>query len=259
MSVRRIWTLFLRYFYTTRDPARITEFLCWPVIDIGFFGLIAVWSGTLTQNTHIVNMFVTALVLWQVIYRANFEICFNVSDEFLDRNLMNIIASPMRKSEWIIAMMLNGLFKILFTLLFGALIGFLFFGVNVFAIGWWLLPFVLLCLVSGWIVGFFGGALVIYSGAKLQSLPWVVIMIMAIISAVFYPVSILNSTLAWIAKSLPMSYIFESMRQLLTTHSVSSHYWYLSTFLSIVYLAVAIKFFLFMFERRLRRGLARLS
>lgn len=259
MSGRRIWTVVLRYFYVTRDPVRIVEFLFWPIIDIGFFGLIAKWGGSFASTPDLVRIFVTALVLWQVIYRANFEICLNVSDEFLDRNLMNLIASPLRKSEWILAMMLSGLLKIAFTLVFGAFLGWFFFDVNVFSIGWTLIPFVLLCLVSGWIIGFFGGGIVIYSGAKLQSLPWVIVMTVAIFSAVFYPISILNPTVALISKSLPMSYIFEGMRELLTSQSISPYYWYLGTLLSIVYLAVAIKFFLFMFERRRNRGLARLS
>lgn len=259
MSFKRVWTIFLRYLYTTRDPARITEFLFWPVIDIGFFGLIALWSGQLSGQPHLVRMFITALVLWQVIYRANFEICVNISDEFLDRNLMNLAASPLRKSEWVLGMMLSGLFKITFTLLFGSFVGWLFFRVNVFSIGPILIPFVALCLFSGWIIGFFGGAVVVKSGAKLQSLPWVVIMFVAIFSAIFYPVSILHPILGFVAQILPMSYIFEGMRELFTTNSISSRYWILGTLLSIVYLAVAIKFFLFMFERKRNRGLSRIS
>jgi len=48
------------------------------------------------------------------------------------------------------------------------------------------------------------------------------------------------------------------MREMLSLGSISNHYWIYGTILSIVYLGVAIKFFLFMFEKSRQRGLTRL-
>ncbi len=257
MSFQRIWALVLRYLYATRDPSRIAEFVFWPMIDIGYYGLIALWSGTLAHDPNIVRVFVVALVLWQVIYRSNYEVCVNLVDEFLDHNLANLVASPLKKREWVAAMMISGLVKIIFTLLFGAAIGYFFFQVNVFSMGFVLLPFVALCLISGWIIGFLGAAIVIYKGAKLQFLPWVVIMIAALFSSIFYPVSVLPTALRLFASALPMTYIFEGMRTLLTHGTIPPYYWIASVLLSLVYLGLAIKFFLFMFEKSRERGLSR--
>lgn len=259
MKWQRIWTVMLRYLYATRDSSRIIEFIFWPVIDIGFFGLIALWGGTLAKDPSLVVIFVTALVLWQIIYRSHFEICVNILDEFMDHNLINLLSSPLKKGEWIAAMMLSGLLKITFTLFFGATVGYLLFGVNVFAIGTALFPLVILCLLSGWVIGFFGAGLVIYKGSKLQQLPWVVIMLAAIFSNVFYPVTVLHPVFRVISLSLPMSYIFEGMRALLTGTLLSTPYWTIGTVLSVIYLTISIKFFLLMFERGRNRGLSRIS
>ncbi len=248
----------LRYLYTSRDSTRITEFFFWPMIDIGFFGLIATWTGQLSNQQELVSIFVTALVLWQIVYRANFEICVNMNDEFLDQNLVNIVASPLKKGEWVIAMMLSGVLKIIFTLLFGALIAYLFFSINIFAIGLILWPLILLCLVSGWMIGFFAAGIVIRKGSRLQSLPWVITMSACIFSSVFYPLSVIPLWMRRISEALPMSYIFEAIRSFFLTGSISPHYWYLSTSLSIIYLGVAIKFFLIMFEKSLNRGFSKL-
>lgn len=257
MSLQRIWAVVLRYLYATRDPSRIAEFVFWPMIDIGFYGLIALWSGSIAKDPDVVRIFIAALVLWQIIYRGNYEVCVNLVDEFLDQNLANVVASPLKKREWIVAMMTSGFIKIIFTLLFGALVGYFFFGVNVFSLGYALYPLVFLCLVSGWIIGFFGAGVVIYKGAKLQFLPWVVIMIAALFSSIFYPLSVLPHSLRYIAVALPMSYIFEGMRELFTYGHMSAYFWIASSILSFVYLAIAIKFFLFMFEKSRQRGLSR--
>lgn len=257
MSWRRIWALILRYLYATRDPSRIIEFIFWPMIDIGFYGLIALWGGALSNNPNLIQMFVTALVLWQIMYRGNFEVCVNVMDEFLDHNMINLVASPLRNTEWVVSMLLSGVFKIIFTLFFGAAIGWLFFKVNVFSIGFMLYPFVGLCLLSGWIIGFAGAGILILRGPKLQQLPWVVIMIGALFSAIFYPVEILPPWMQWIAYSFPMSYIFQGMRFLLIEKTIPWNQLIISSILSFLYLTISIKFFFYMFERSRLHGFKR--
>lgn len=259
MHFYRIWAVVLRYLYATRDPTRIIEFTLWPMIDIGFMGLIAFWSGQLANEPNLVSIFVTALVLWQIIYRAHYEICVNVLDEFLEHNLLNFVASPLKNSEWIAAMMLGGIIKMVFTLFFGAFVGWIFFNINVFSMGCYLYPLVLLCLCSGWIIGFFGAGLIIYRGTKLQQLPWVLIMIVAIFSSVFYPSEVLPIPLRFIAQILPMSYIFQAIRDLLVKGHCSIYLLLISVLLNFFYLILAIKFFLFMFKRSKLRGFHRLS
>lgn len=258
MKLGRIYTIFLRYLYTTRDPTRIAEFIIWPMIDVGFFGMIALWSGSLTNDSKLLQNFISALILWQVIYRSHFEICVNVLDEFRERNLINLVTTPLKKSEWVSGLMLSGLLKITFTLLFGALLGLIYFNINIFSMGFVIFPFALLCLISGWIIGFFSAGIVVCKGSKLMQLPWIVIMTAAIFSNTLFPVALFPPVLKYISLSMPMSYIFEGMREMLASTTVSGYYWIMATTLSIVYLAVAIKFFLTMFERSRNRGLTRL-
>lgn len=259
MSFERIWAVVLRYLYATRDPSRITEFIFWPMIDIGFLGLMAFWVGNLSGIPTIVTKIVTGLVLWQLIYRANYEICVNIMDEFWESNLLNLLSTPLTKTEWVMAMMLSGLLKISFTFLFGAAVGWMFFSVNIFSVGWTLVPFVFLCLFSGWMTGFLGASLLIFKGSKFGQLPWVTITLAALFSTIYYPIETLPTWMQFISLSLPMSYIFEGMREILSTGSISSYYLIMAFILSVVYLMLAIRCFLFMFEKSRQRGLGRLT
>lgn len=259
MKLSNIYACVLRYFYATRDHSRLFEFLFWPLIDIGWLGLIALWAGNMSDNEQVVRIFVMALVLWQVIYRSHYEVCFNVLDEVLDHNLVNMVASPLRKREWMVSMMISGLIKSIFTLLFGAFVGYLFFKVNLFSIGIALLPFTLLCVCSGWIVGFFSAGMIILKGAKLQQIPWVAIMLVAIFSAVYYPTELLPTYLQMISKAFPMSYIFEGLRELVTKGWLSTNYLWIAIFLSVIYLVISMIVFLWMFEKSRKRGLDRVT
>lgn len=259
MAFHRIWALVLRYLYATRDPSRQTEFLFWPMIDICFYGLIASWIGSSTPQAPILSMFMTSIVLWQIIYRSNYEICFNVIDEFWEQNVFNLVASPLKRSEWITAMMLTALIKLLFTLFYGAALAWLFFDINIFSLGWVLLPFIGLCILSGWSTGFFAAGILIYKGPKLQQLPWVTTTLAALFSTIYYPLAILPKWMQGVSLSIPMSYIFEGIRFLIQTNTLPLYYLLISSFLSIVYLSLAILFFVKMFAKSKQKGIPRLS
>lgn len=258
MSFRRIWAVVLRYLYASRDPSRIGEFIVWPMIDMGYLGLMATWFGSLSSNNHILTYFICALILWQIIYRANFEICFNILDEYWEQNLINFIASPLKPAEWVTAAMVSGLLKISFTLLFGAFIGWIFFQVNIFSLGWMLPLFVILCLLSGWIVGFIGAGIIIYKGSKYPQIPWVLITLVALFSSIYYPLKVLPHWMLPISQSLPMTYVFAGLRDWISTGVVSENYFIYSFILSAVYLVLSIAFFLYMYEKSRVRGFSRL-
>jgi ABC-2 type transport system permease protein len=259
MAFHRIWAVVLRYLYAIRDPSRLAEFVFWPIIDIGFYGFIASWFSSFQEIPNIVPIFVTGLVLWQVIYRANYEICVNVIDEFWEQNLYNMVATPLKPIEWALGMMLGSCIKMFFTLSFGSFVAWLFFGVNIFALGALLPILVVLCLFSGWITGFLAAGLLVYTGPKLNQLPWVTIAISGLFSTVYYPLSILPDWMQLIARSLPMTYIFETLREFLMTGVTPWFYLKKSALLCLFFLGITIAFFMFMFARSKKRGLPRLS
>lgn len=255
MNLSHILAMTHRYLYILRAPAKLLEYMIWPIIDIGFFGLIALWGGSLCNDTNLVLIFVTALILWTTIIRANIEIAFNIKEELVDQNLENLIASPLTKQEWVSAMMLTGIIKSVAITFIGAFFGNLFFNVNVFSIGFSLFPFLLLCILSGWIIGFISASIIIYKGVKLEFMAWILIMGIGIVSSIFYPKQVLPHTLQIIASSLPMTYIFEGMRSLLINHDLPWRLWITSFLLNLLYLYLSLKFFYLVLEKSRNRGI----
>src|SRR5581483_8050961 len=134
----RVWAVTLRYLHqSVRDLLMIADFVFWPLIDIVLWGMSSVWFEKAgVQIPHIVIITVSALVLWQIVYQANMDITNNLIDEFWSQNLVNIFGSPLTVNEWISAVMLLGLLRILLLVTFGSFLAWILYAFNIFALGW---------------------------------------------------------------------------------------------------------------------------
>ena len=78
-------------------------------------------------------------------------------------------------------------------------------------------------------------------------------------SAVFYPVAILPHWAQSISWTLPTTYVFEGMRQILNHQPFPYTFIFYSFILNILYLSFSIFLFKTMFEKSRKKGLARLE
>lgn len=257
MKMYRVWAIVVRHLYNfRRSYDRLADSLYWPVMDIIVWGLSSKWMQETSHSYDNMALIVlTGLVFWQIVWRSNYEITVNLLEEFWNQNLANIFSTPLQIGEWILAVMFIGLVKNFLTIIVGVGAVYLLYSLSILAVGWWLLPFFFLLLISGWFIGFFTAGLIVYYGQKIQTLAWTMGFIFAPFSAVYYPLETLPNWAKNISMLLPMTYIFEGMREVLKTNTFSMVNLSKSIFLNILYLCLAITFFIFMFNKRKEKGL----
>lgn len=260
MSFRRIWAVFLRYFYYFAKFDNISEVFYWPTIDIFLWGMTSIWiQRTQSPIPDVALMILTGLVFWQILWRGNYEITVNILQEFWNRNLVNLFSTPLKLGEWMCATMLVGFVKILITLAFSSLLVWLLYALNIYEVGWAILPYLGLLTFSGWMMGYLSGSVMIYFGQRLQMLAWMTPFIFAPFSAVFYPVSALPHWGQVVGWCLPTTYIFEGMRKILSGEGFSQLFFWMSLGLNILYLGSTMILFRIMFEKSRVKGLSRLE
>lgn len=261
MTLHRIGAVIVRHLYLfPRTLDRWSETIYWPVLDLLLWGLTSRWVESAGRDVPQLALIVlTGVVFWQVVWRANYEISVNILEEFWNQNMANLFATPLTVWEWSVGLVILGLIKNLITLLVGAGAVWLLYRLNIFNVGWMMLPFLFSLLISGWFMGFAASGVIIYYGRRLQSLAWMAGFALAPFSAVYYPVATLPGWAQWIARALPMTYIFEGMRKVLGGSAMPLRDLALSFGLNAVYLALSILFFAWMFERSRNRGLGRLD
>jgi len=258
MSGKRIWGVILRYFYFFMRLDHISDLFFWPILDLFLWGITSVWIQEHDPSMPKLALSILAgLVFWQLIWRSNYEICVNLLQEFWSRNLVNLFSTPLKLREWICALMCIGMGKITVALLFGAGVIAAMYSLNLFTFGFTLIPFCFSLLLSGWFLGFLSASFVIYLGQRMQMLAWMTAYAFMPFSAVFYPIEALPDWAQVIGRALPMTYIFEGMREVLKTGVFSWELFWTSIGLNVAYLMGTFALFTFFFDKSRKKGLAR--
>lgn len=259
ISWQRIYGLSLRHLYPLkRDFDLLSDMIYWPIIDILIWGITGQWLGGTNGNNIMVSLLI-GLILWNVIWRSQSEISRNLIDELWNNNLVNLFSTPLSLKEWLVGVILLSVGKTIFTMLILSIVVALLYSVNIYTVGWWLLPFFVCAVMTGWWVGFISAGIVIRYGQKVQTVVWTLPGILLPFSVVFFPLANLPSFLQPISYALPSTYIFESMRSLIYANTIDSRFIGVSLGLNIIYLVFSIIWFLKSFKWSLNLGLSRFN
>lgn len=259
MDLHRIGALVkrnLKLNYRGIDP--YIDIFYWPLFDLMLWGFTsrAVQSA---DGPSITLVWLTGLVVWQAYIRSNLDMSLNLLVELWAHNVVNVFASPLKLREWIASAMIMGFINGTIVVLFGAIMAYVIYGVNVFSIGFLLIPLFLLLVQSGWIVGFFSAGCIMYGGLKIQKLVWVLGWCFAPFSGLFYAVNILPSWAFVIAKCVPMGYAFEGLRLYAHSGIFPAYQLGIAFLLNCLYGSAALYFFMKMFHKSRVKGLVRLE
>ncbi len=260
MSLRRIYAMNKRYFYTLiHSYDRLSDMFYWPIMDILIWGLTGIYFAKLSTNPEeTTTVLLTGLIFWIITWRTQYEVTVNLLTEMWDKNLVNLFSSPLKMSEWISSVMIYGGIKMFASLLFSASIAFVLYGYDFFRFGWWIVPFAINLCIMGWAIGFSVASLIIKYGQKVQTLAWTGAYILVPFSAIYYPAAILPDWAIQISTIIPASYVFEAMREHIKSGSVSIDKLIISFALSVTYLLLSILLFTWAFNKSKQKGLGRL-
>ncbi|WP_447972969.1 ABC transporter permease [Nitrospira sp. Kam-Ns4a] len=257
MKLHRIVALITRHVYLyRRSLARLMEIFYWPFLDLVVWGFITVYlmrfQGTLPG---VVTFFLGALILWDVLFRAQQGITISFLEEIWARNLMSLFASPLKPSEFLAATMVMSVLKVTMVSIVMVLAAFLFYSYNVFMIGAALIPFVLNLIITGWTIGVFTTSLIMRFGQEAEVLAWGMVFLFQPISCVFYPMEVLPGWLQGLAWANPAAHIFEGMRAVLTSGGLPLQHLAWATGLNLLYLTAIVAWFHYMFNVCKEKGL----
>jgi len=245
MKLYRVTALIRRHLYLyRRSLPRMTEIFFWPLLDLMLWGFVTLYLRNFRQDLpKFATFFLGALILWDILYRAQQGISVSFLEEVWSKHLLNLFVSPMRPSEFLAALMSISVFKLLMAGGVSALLAWLFFSFNLFVLGISLLPFVLNLMLMGWAIGIVTMASILRYGQEAEVMAWGLAFLVQPISAVFYPVSVLPAWIQPIALMVPASHIFEGMRAVVETGAIPVGSLLKATLLNLIYLGVAVYFF----------------
>jgi ABC-2 type transport system permease protein len=256
MNIKRINALMLRHLYIyKRSMPRLMDVFFWPVMELLTWGFFSFYLGqTSLQNFNIATMLLGGVILWQVVDRAQNSISVYFLEDVWHRNFLNIFVTPLRLSEFFAAGAMLAVLRIIVMGGFLSLVSYLLYKFNIFVLGMSLIPFMFNLFLFGMVIGLFINGIILRFGSSAQILAFGISFLIQPISAAFYPISSLPAPLAFLSQMLPVSYIFESMRAVISGGSIDWHSFNIALILNIVYLVIMWIFFSSMFKKVKKLG-----
>ncbi len=259
MNKRRIYAMLLRHTYQfRRSYDRIFDSFYWIALDLMIWGITGVFLATLSpDNNKIVYMIISGVILWNVTYRTQIDINVSLLEELWNKNLINIFVSPLTFKEWITSLVILGMTKAIITVIFGSILAYFFYNVNILIYSFHLIVFVLLLMMSGWWIGFFISSLLLQYGTRIQTLGWSFVWVMGPFAAIYYPLSTLPVWAQQVAKVIPMSYVFEESRNVLFNNQINYANLVISFVLNLIFIGIGIFLLNRSFTKILQKGLVK--
>jgi ABC-2 type transport system permease protein len=98
-------------------------------------------------------------------------------------------------------------------------------------------------------------AMILRFGLAAENLAWFIVFLLAPVSAVYYPVTVLPGWLQVVSWSLPSTYVFEGMRAVMFQHVFRWDLFLPALGLNFVFMAIGLGIYLWSFARARALGL----
>jgi ABC-2 type transport system permease protein len=252
-----IAAIVLRYFYLLRgSPARLLPLFAWVAVDILLWGFITRYLNTVTTSgMNFVPSLLGAVLLWDFFTRVMHGVATAFFEDVWARNFLNIFATPMLISQYLIGLVLTSIATSLIGLAVMLVLATTVFGLSYFIYGLMFVPFLIVLFLFGISLGIVGCALVLRLGPAAEWFVWPIPALLSPFAGVFYPLSTLPRWMQFLSRLLPPAYVFEGMRTIVAGGAVSGTTLAWSGCLAVVYILFACWFFARIHRHAVRSGL----
>ncbi len=262
ISHSAIWAIVLRHVRLfKRDINALFSSFYWPLLDILIWGFLGSWIQRY-QIAALSNYKETALLgilLWQVVGRGCNFMCNAFSEELWSNNIINIFSLPLRIIEWICGVIIFYAIKISITTVVCMSIMFMLYDLPIGSVVTTFFLFLPPLFLCGIWIGFTCLQIIVTLGKRGTELGYVFAWFLLPFSGAYYPTDVLPEWGQAISRYIPMSYLFQGMREYLMKHQDPTPYLIKGYALSAFYATYAIIVFVHCFKRTKQKGLARLA
>ena len=150
----RITALLVRYKTISFGSfPRLISIFYWPSVQILFWGFFTNFliSNNSYQSLGIFNIILSAVVLWDVLFRGQLGLTMSFLEEIWSRNLTNLFISPIKEYELVLGLIIISSLRTIIGLAPAIFIANYFFNFHLFEMGMYLIffSFLILLLLDG--------------------------------------------------------------------------------------------------------------
>lgn len=256
IAAHRIMAMILRYWYLLISSwPRLLELVYWPALQIITWGFL---QSYIAENAGFFaragGTLIGAVILWDILFRGQLGFSISFLEEMWARNLGNLMMSPLKPIEFLIALTVMSLIRLAIGVIPMTLLALVFFDFNLYGFGLPLIAFFCNLILTSWALGIFVSGLVLRNGLGAESIVWTLMFVLLPLACVYYPVSVLPHWLQYVAWCLPPTYVFEGMRALLIDRTFRADLMIEALLINVVLLSACFAIFLALLKSARRHG-----
>src|SRR5215470_2509808 len=166
LSLQRIGAMILRYWYLLLSSwPRLLELMYWPVLQVVTWGFLQTY---IAQNANFFaragGTLIGAVILWDILFRGQLGFSISFLEEMWARNLGNLMMSPLKPIEFLIALMVMSLIRLAVGVIPKTALAYIVFQFNFYGLGLPLIAFFCNLIFTSWSIGIFVSGLVLRNG-----------------------------------------------------------------------------------------------
>jgi len=244
-SARRVRAFVRRHAYLLlKSWPRLVSMAYYPTVTMVLWAFLTLYlAPTNSFLKDAPGFFIGAVLLWDVLFRGQLGVSLTFIEELYSRNLGNLFVSPLRLREFIAGQITLSILRTAIGVGGACVFAWLLFRYSIFSLGFSLIAFFAMLLAFGWAIGLAVSGMILRWGLGAEELAWAGIFLVAPVSGVYYPISVLPEWLQGIAYALPAAYVFEGMRAVLLDGTFRWDYLWNALVLNVVYLALGVLVF----------------
>ena len=257
-----IWAITLRHLRLYKhDLNLILMILFWPLLDVVTWGFLGVWiqDSGLAHFKNYTTLALLGVLLWQIVGRGANTIALAFNEELWQNNILNLFSLPLRLVDWALGTILYFAIMVFVTALCGFISAYAFYDVSIWSMLYYFIIFLPPLFFSAIWLGFTSLQIVVLLGKRGVELGFVVVWFLLPFSGAYYPIEILPSWGQKISALCPMSYVFSGMRAYVIHQQDPTSYLIKGYLMSILYAVVSVALFIYFFNLRRNKGIARLA
>lgn len=254
MNLNRVSAIILRHvFLTMHQMERFFDVIISPILVLILWGFLSQYVQNIQSST-LAAFLLGGMILWVIFEKVSTDIGVNFMFDIWDRNIINVLASPITFVEYLGALVSISFIKILVALTSMGLMAAIFYNFQITALGFGLALLWINLFIFALSFGILNISLVLRYGHSIGPLTWILPFFVQPFAAVFYPLSILPPIFQKIAIALPISHVFEGMRFTFQTGQFDYGNFWWAIGLNVIYLTASFAFFAYTLRSALRSG-----
>lgn len=173
INYHRVAAVMVRHLFSwRRSLERLWDTFWWPTFNLLTWGIVTMFLSYQGTGLALVDMFLGGVLMWMLVNHSQEEMGLVFLQEAWDRNIVNLLSSPLSIWEFTVASIFLGMVKLSVSMLWLLILASVFFHFSIFRYGFVLAPYAISLMISGWALGFFINGLILRYGYRVQVFAW---------------------------------------------------------------------------------------